>query len=106
MGYTVGELIVPQKFVKLKIDNQNNIVREEFEVSGRKIPLLNIRKKQYEQNKQFYRIYSEQQIKEMDRCAIVKELMRINEFHEADSSICTYLLKEGSTRLPIFDEKH
>ena len=49
--YTVGELIVPQKFTKLKIDDRNNIVPEEFEISGRKISLLDIRKKHYEKNK-------------------------------------------------------
>ena len=77
----------------MKIDDQNKIIKEEFEVSGRKIPLLDIRKKHYE-NKHFYRLFSEQQIKEMDRCAIIEELIRINEFNGDDSFISTDLLKE------------
>ena len=71
--YTVRKLIVPQKFAKMKIDDQNKIVHEEFEVSDCKIPLLDMRKK-HEKNKQFYRLFSEQRIKEMDRYAIIKEL--------------------------------
>ena len=59
-----------------------------------KYKLLDIRKKHYENNKHFYRLFSEQQIKEMDRSAIIEELIRINEFNGDDGSISTDLLKE------------
>ena len=37
--YTVGEIIVPQKYEKLVIDKDGNVKREEFIVEGRKRPL-------------------------------------------------------------------
>ena len=57
---------------------------KEFEIAGCKVPLSEIRNKQYKNNKQFNRIFTESQIKEMDREKIVKELTRIKEFSKSD----------------------
>ena len=42
--YTIGELIVPQKFIKTTLCG-NRIENEEVEISGRKIDITYIRKK-------------------------------------------------------------
>ena len=81
INYTIGDLIVPQTIV-LNADLTTEI--KEFEIAGRKVPLSEIRKKQYKNYKQFYRIFTESQIKEMDREELVKELKRIDEFSKSD----------------------
>ena len=83
-AYTIGDLIVPQKFEKLILNADLTTEIKEFEIAGRKVPLSEIRKKQYINNKQFYRIFTESQIKELDREELVKELRRIDEFSKSD----------------------
>ena len=48
--YTIGELIVPQKFIKTTLCG-NRIGNEEVEISGRKIDITYIRKKLLEKMK-------------------------------------------------------
>ena len=43
--YCLGEAVVPRQYKKLVIDFNGTLVEEEFTVSGRKIPLLEIRKR-------------------------------------------------------------
>ena len=83
-AYTIGDLIVPQKFEKLVLNADLTTEIKEFEIAGRKVPLSKIRNKQYINNKQFCRIFTESQIKEMDREELVKELTRIDEFSKPD----------------------
>ena len=49
--YTVGDLIVPQKIEKPVVNSDSAIEIKEFEIFGRKIPLDEIRNKQYEKRK-------------------------------------------------------
>ena len=45
-AYTIGDLIVPQKFEKLVLNADLTTEIKEFEIAGRKVPLSEIRKKQ------------------------------------------------------------
>ena len=83
-AYTIGDLIVPQKFEKLVLNADLTTEIKEFEIAGRKVPLSEIRMKQYINNKQFDRIFTESQIKETDWEEIVKELTRIDKFSKSD----------------------
>ena len=92
--YTVGDLIVPQKFEKLVVNSDCAIEIKEFEIFGRKIPVDEIRNKQYMKRKYLYRIFAEDEIMEMSISDIVKELARINEFNNSDVNVDTITLKE------------
>ena len=93
--YTAGEPIIPQTFLKHTVDkNSGRIVTEEFTVSGRKLSLEFIRAKHFEKFKQFYRVFSDLEINEMNRCDIIKELDRINELKDELLSKETTCLKE------------
>ena len=50
--YTVGEMIVLQKFQKLIINGKSTEFKE-FEIAGRKVPLIDLRRKQYNNKKMF-----------------------------------------------------
>ena len=43
--YVLGEMIVPQTFKKVTLTKEGHLQTETFTVSGRKIPLLEIRKR-------------------------------------------------------------
>ena len=78
--YTIGELITPQSFEILKINNDNSYEKILTELYGRKIPLIEIRKKFAEQHKKFFRLHSTKEFQNMSREDITFELTRINEF--------------------------
>ena len=68
--YTAGEPIVPQSFLKHKVDkNSGRIVTEKFTVAGRKLSLRLkfIWAKHFEKFNQFYRVFSDLKNNEMDR---------------------------------------
>ena len=50
--YTIGELIVPQKFIKTTLCG-NRIEKGKMEISGQKIDIIYIRKKLLEKNEKF-----------------------------------------------------
>ena len=45
--YTIGELVVPKKYKKLVMNSDGTLKEVEFTVSGRKIPLTEIRKESW-----------------------------------------------------------
>ena len=62
--YTIGELIVPQKYQKLVLDPETNGTKlETFEVQGRKIPLLDIRKELQKNTKNIYVSFHQKNMK-------------------------------------------
>ena len=71
--YTIGELIVPQKFIKTTLCG-NRIENEEVEISGRKIDITYIRKKLLEKNEKFMRKRSDEVFDNMDRESIIENL--------------------------------
>ena len=44
--YTIGELVVPKQYKKLVLTSEGTLKEVEFTVSGRKIPLTEIRKRE------------------------------------------------------------
>ena len=73
--YTLGELIVPQKFIKTTLCG-NRIENEEVEISGRKIDITYIRKKLLQK---FMRKRSNEVFDNMDRESIIENLQKLNE---------------------------
>ena len=76
--YTLGELIVPQKFIKTTLCG-NRIENEVVEISGRKIDITYIRKKLLEKNEKFMRKRSDEVFDNMDRESIIENLQKLNE---------------------------
>ena len=91
--YTAGNKNVPQTFRKLISTGAVPEVNE-FQVDGRKIPLIEIRKKQYEKKKEFYRLFNKNEVDNFSRGEVVRELDRINELHEEDLELETASLKQ------------
>ena len=71
--YTIGKLIVPQKFIKTTLCG-NLIENEEVEISGRKIDITYIRKKLLEKNEKFMWRRSDEVFDNMDRESIMENL--------------------------------
>ena len=82
--YSKSEKIVPQTFQKLSVVGCGSTKIENFEIAGRKIPIDDIKTNLYVNKRQYYRIFSEVVINNMDECEIMKELARINELIETD----------------------
>ena len=92
--YTAGEPVVPQTFQRHFVDKESGkVCTEEFTVSGRKLSLQYIRHQHFERYSQFYRIFSDKDFEEMERCDIVKELDRIDELKPELLSLETTCLK-------------
>ena len=70
--YTLGELIVPQKFEKLTMID-NKLQTEEIEVEGRKTPFDVIRKKINIKHEKYMKIHSDEEL-----------LKKINEFNKSE----------------------
>ena len=49
--YLLGELVVPKSFVKTFLTNQGEILKKEFTIHARRIPLLDLRRKIFEDHK-------------------------------------------------------
>ena len=48
--YMLGELVVPKKYKRLKIDDDGSIIEEDFTVEARKIPINEIRERIYKEH--------------------------------------------------------
>ena len=81
--YSIGELIVPQSYEKTSLVN-NEIVREEIKLEGRKIPLSNIRSNMLQNQLNFMRLRSDSTLNELSENEIIKHLKFINEYKVAD----------------------
>ena len=84
--YTLGELIVPQTYEKITMVN-NQLVTEEVSVSGRKIPLSEIRKTMLNEHTKYMKLQSDEKFDEMSREDIVKSLKEINEYKREYESV-------------------
>ena len=76
---TLRELIVPEAFTKLTMEN-NKLETEDFEVSGRRIPLTFIRKKMLADHKKLMKLRADQEFQNMTREEIISAMDEINEF--------------------------
>ena len=90
--YTLGELIVPQKFIKTTLCG-NRIENEEVEISGRKIDITYIRKKLLEKNEKFMRRRSDEVFDNMDRESIIENLQKLNEVQSSSLNLETNYLR-------------
>ena len=75
--YTIGELIVPQKFIITTLCGKP-IEKEEVEISGRNIDITYIRKKLLEKNEKFMRNRYDEVFDNMDRESIIENLQKLN----------------------------
>ena len=76
---TLRELIVPEAFTKLTMEN-NKLETEDFEVSGRRIPLTFIRKKTLADHKKLMKLRTDQEFQNMTREEIISAMDEINKF--------------------------
>ena len=76
---TLRELIVPEAFTKLTMEI-NKLEREDFEVSGRRMPLTFIRKKMLADHKKLMKLRADQEFQNMTREEIISAMDEINKF--------------------------
>ena len=77
--YSMGEIIVPQKFQKLTVDH-GEVKVVDIVVSGRKNPLKVIRKQLLIEHKSYMRVLGDDKYESMTENEIDRELHRINEY--------------------------
>ena len=99
-------MIVPQKFEKVSL-REETLIKEEILVSGRKIPLCDIRKEMLLKHKVFMKLYCDTKLSQLSRAELVDELKKIHELedhelHESDEHMREKLKKYQRTRNLIF----
>ena len=72
-------MIVPQKYQRTVL-NGDKIEKEIFEVSGRKINILDIRKIILKRSEKFMRIFTDEQYEKKSSTELMNEFIKINEF--------------------------
>ena len=78
--YKVGYLIVPQEFKKITI-NQGKIATENACISGRKIPLKEIRNELLDRNRKDMCLTTDEELNSLIEMDLVKYLKDINEYN-------------------------
>ena len=83
---SVGEMIVPKQYKKLKICEDGSIEEEIFHVSGRKIPLLAIREKILQEHEKngWLRDKSDEKYQNMSDAQIIERLKSLGEYSAED----------------------
>ena len=66
-------------------------------MGGRKIAPENIRRKQYDKKKEFYRLFSKEEMTKWSRADVIRELDRINEFKAEYVNVETSILRDRFT---------
>ena len=79
----IGDLIVPQKF-KRKFLKDGNIVDDEYEIYGRRVPFHLIRESLLKRHQHFMRLRQDEEYLQMSRNYIISDLKRINEYEDFD----------------------
>ena len=83
--YQTGNLIVPQKYEKVILKN-GQLLAEEIQVSGRKIPLRNIRTTMLQKHEKYMRVRTDSEFNNMSREQVIIGLKNINEFEINDEN--------------------
>ena len=99
-------MIVPQKFEKISL-REETVIKEEILVSGKKIPLSDIRKEMLLKHKVFMKLYCDTKLSQLSRVELVDELKKIHELedhelHENDEHMRENLKQYQRTRNLIF----
>ena len=92
--YNIGETIVPQTFQRLIVMENSETEMENFEISGRKIPISEIQSKLYTAKKDCYCLFSMGEIEMMDKWSLLKELERIDEMTDSNFNEDIEVLRE------------
>ena len=91
--YHTGNLLVPQKYEKVILKN-GQLLNEEIQVSGRKVPLRNIHTTMLQKQK-YMRVRTDAEFNNMSREQVITELKNIHEFEINDeNSLLEELLKK------------
>lgn len=82
--YRLGEIVAPKSYQKLILDSNGTLKKERFTVSGRKIPLLEIRKNLLTEHEEMglVRDHSEAHYEAMTYKELEIRLKEIGEFKE------------------------
>ena len=83
--YQTGNLIVPQKYEKVILKN-GQLLTEEIQVSGRKIPWRNIRTTMLQKQEKYMRVRSDSEFNNMSREQVITGLKNRNEFEINDEN--------------------
>ena len=83
--YTLGELIVPQAFQQVVLNEDLSLSVCEFQTLCRKQQLKRIRENMNRKQQKYFRLFSDIELDEMDDSNIIKELNRIHEYDEFKS---------------------
>ena len=75
---TLGEILEPKQYKRF-ILQKGEIIEETFTVDGRKYPLIQIRENLLKEHEKFMRDTSSEQLENMNKDEIIKELQKINE---------------------------
>ena len=97
----IGDLIVPQKF-KRKFLKDGNIVDDEYEIYGRRVPFHFIRESLLKRHQHFMRLRQDEEYLQMSRIDIISDLKRIDEYEDFHANSDTPLLLN---RLKQFERK-
>ena len=81
--YKLGELIIPQVYEKVTLQN-NKLTTQEIEIRGRRVNLLDIRRDMFEKHKKFMKLHSNEQIENLSQTDVVNLLRKIHEYTEDD----------------------
>ena len=84
--YTQGELIVPQSFGKIILNDDLSLNVIEFTTLGRKHQLSLIREKNKKKQEGYFRIFSDNQLNNMTNFDLIEELKRIDEYDKFTGS--------------------
>ena len=97
--YHTGNFIVPQKYEKVILKN-GQLLTEEIQVSGRKIPLRNIRTTMLQKQEKYMRVRTDSEFNNMSREHLITGLKNINEFGINDKNS---LLEDLSKKLMKYE---
>lgn len=97
--FVMGNAIIPREYKKYKLDGNGNIHLETFTVSGRHIPLLELRERIYEEHLQqgLIREHSDNYYANFSHDKVVKRLKELNVFDENEELTCDQLKNKLKT---------
>ena len=91
--YKVGDLIVPQEFQRVSVI-RGKFVTEKILISGRKIPLEEIRYELLHKYKKYMRLTTDEMLNNLTKPDMLKYLKNIREYVNSDEEANANTLKE------------
>ena len=81
--FSLGQLIVPQKFEKTLLGN-GKIITEEVSILGRKFALTKIRKDLLINHKEYMRLARDQEFSKFTKEEVIEKLLEIGELNKSE----------------------